>query len=65
MKNWIKEIKDSGKIIILDDSSRWEVNIVDRIDARLWMRLDNVTVTENKMTNHGQGDKTITVKGLH
>ena len=65
MKNWIKEIENSGKIIVLDDSSRWEVGMFDRIDTRLWMRLDNVTAAGNEMTNHSQRDKTITVKRLH
>ena len=25
MSIWIKEIKESGKIILLDDSTKWEV----------------------------------------
>ena len=62
MKHWIKEIKDFGKLIILDDSSKWEVGMFDRIDTRYWMRLDNVTIAGNKMINHSQRDKTITVK---
>jgi hypothetical protein len=64
MSIWIKEIKDSGKIIILDDSTKWEVSMFDRIDARMWMRMDSVTVKGNKMTNHSQRDKTISVKRL-
>jgi hypothetical protein len=64
MSIWIKEIKDSGKIIILDDSTKWEVDMFDRIDARMWMRMDSVTVKGNKMINHGQRDKTISVKRL-
>ena len=64
MSVWIKEIKDSGKIIILDDSTKWEVDMFDRIDTRLWMKMDSVTVTGNKMTNHGQRDKTISVKRI-
>jgi hypothetical protein len=64
MKNWIKEIIDSGRVIILDDSSKWEVDTLDRIEARFWMRLDNVTIAGNKMIKHGHRDKTITVKKL-
>jgi len=64
MKQYIKEIKDSGKIIILDDSSKWEVSMFDRMDTRFWMRLDNVTVTRDKMTNHSQREKTVTVKRI-
>ena len=54
MSIWIKEIKDSGKIIILDDSTKWEVDMFDRIDTRMWMRMDSVSAKSNKMINHGQ-----------
>lgn len=64
MSIWIKEIKDSGKIIILDNSTKWEVDMFDRIDARMWMRMDSVTVKGNKMINHGQRDKEISVKQI-
>jgi len=64
MKNWIKEIKESGKIIILDDSTIWEVDTFNRIDVRMWMRFDNVTVSGNKMTKHGIKDEIITVKRI-
>jgi len=64
MSIWIKEIKDSGKIILLDDSTKWEVDMFDRIDAKMWTRMDSVTIKGNKMINHGQRDKTITVKQI-
>jgi len=64
MSIWIKEIKDSGKIIILDDSTKWEVDMFDRIDTRMWMRMDSVTIKGNKMINHSQRDKTISVKQI-
>lgn len=64
MSIWIKEIKESGKIIDLDNSTSWEVDVLDRIDTRLWMRMDTVSVNGNKMTNHSQRDKTVTVKRL-
>jgi hypothetical protein len=32
IQSFLKEIKDSGKIIILDNSTIWEVDIFDRID---------------------------------
>ena len=64
MSIWIKEIKDSGKIILLDDSTKWEVDMFDRIDARMWMRMDSVTIKGNKMINHGQRDKAISVKQI-
>ena len=65
MKDWIKEIKESGKIIILDDSTKWEVASYDRYDTRMWMRMDNVTVSGNKMTKHGGlREETVSVKQI-
>lgn len=62
MRQNIKEIKESGKIVVLSDSSEWEVDMFDRMDTRFWMRLDNVSVSGDKMTNHSQRDKTVSVK---
>ena len=64
MSIWIKEIKESGKIIILDDSTTWEVDMFDRIDTRLWSRMDKVTAAGSKITNHSQRDKTITARKI-
>lgn len=65
MKQYIKEIKDQGKTIVLDNSSTWEVDMFDRLDTALWMRLDNVTVNGNKMINHNQRDKTVGIKKVN
>lgn len=62
MRQNIKEIKESGKVIVLSDSSEWEVDMFDRMDTRFWMCLDSVTVSGDKMTNHSQRDKTVSVK---
>ena len=62
MKDWIKEIQDSGKIIILSSGAKYSVPSYDSLDTRFWMKLDNVSLNGNKMTNHSQKDKTIDVK---
>jgi hypothetical protein len=64
MSIWIKEIIDPGKIILLDDSTKWEVDMFSRIDARYWSRMDSVSIKGNKMINHSQRDKEITVKRI-
>lgn len=58
----IRKIEDSGKLIILDDSSKWEVSFIDTIDTRIWMMFDKISMKGDKMTNHSRRDKTITVK---
>jgi hypothetical protein len=61
MKDWIKDIQDNGKLIILSNGSKYKVSSYDTYDTKYWMKLDNVSVSENKMTNHNQRDKTINV----
>ena len=53
MSNYIRKIEDSGKLIILEDSSKWEVSSYDAFTTRMWMVMDNVSVSLNKMTYNG------------
>jgi hypothetical protein len=45
--NWIKSVSDNGSIIVLDDGSVWQVDRLDQIDSRLWLRLSNITVVDD------------------
>ena len=40
----IEEIKYGGRLIILQDGSRWEVNELDTATAESWSTLDKVVV---------------------
>ncbi len=64
MSIWIKEVIDSGKILILDNYTKWEVDMFNRMDTRYWRRMDTVSVDGNKITNHSQRDKTITARKI-
>lgn len=61
MSNYIRKIEDSGKLIILDDSSKWEVDLYDTFTTRMWMIMDNVSVLVNKMTNLSRNNETVSV----
>lgn len=61
MSNYIRKIEDSGKLIILDDSSKWEVSSYDAFTTRMWMIMDNVSVSLNKMTNLSRNNETVSV----
>lgn len=61
MSNYIRKIEDSGKLIILDDSSKWEVSSFDAFNTRMWMVMDNVSVSINKMTNLSRNNETVSV----
>jgi hypothetical protein len=45
----IEDIKYGGKLIILDDGSRWEVNAPDATTAEMWGPFDRVVVIDNEM----------------
>lgn len=61
MVGFIREIEEAGRFVILVDSSKWEVSVIDRFYSRRWLVLDKVTVHLGKMTNHSQGDETVSV----
>src|SRR5262245_21219390 len=45
----IESIKYDGKLIILDDGSRWEVDSIDADTASYWSELDKVVVIDDVM----------------
>jgi len=51
MNNYIKEIQDSGKLIVLDDGSKWAVGSYDSFTTRIWLRMDKITVANNELIN--------------
>ena len=45
--HWIKSKGAGGKIITLEDGSRWEISPLDRITSILWLPITNITITES------------------
>lgn len=45
----IDEIKYDGRVVILDDGTRWEVDAVDTVTADMWMPGDRVVVIDDEM----------------
>jgi hypothetical protein len=45
--HWIKSKSDDGDIITLEDGSIWQVDLLDRIEAKLWLPLTDITVIES------------------
>jgi tetratricopeptide (TPR) repeat protein len=60
--HWISKVIDSGRYILLEDGSLWEVYSVDRITSMLWLPIDDITVIENgglfpyKLINTDEGE---------
>lgn len=53
----IDEIKYSGRLIILDDGTRWEVDELDADTADMWSSTDKVLVIDDEMYNLDQLEK--------
>jgi hypothetical protein len=45
----IEEVKYDGRLIILDDGSRWEVESFDSSTADMWGAMDKVVVIDDEM----------------
>jgi hypothetical protein len=46
LRSWIADKSGDGRYIELAEGSIWEVDLIDRIDSRLWLRIDDVIVVE-------------------
>ena len=46
---YIEEVKYDGRLIILDDGSRWEVESFDSSTADMWGAMDKVVVIDDEM----------------
>jgi len=45
----IEDIKYDGRLIILDDGTRWEVDAIDASTAEMWSTMDKVVVIDDEM----------------
>jgi hypothetical protein len=45
----ISAIKYSGRLIVLDDGSRWEVDEIDDLTSSMWSEGDRVIVIDDRM----------------
>jgi hypothetical protein len=45
----IQDIKYGGRLIVLDDGTRWEVEATDSTTAELWSSFDKVVVIDDEM----------------
>lgn len=45
----IEEVKYDGRLVILDDGSRWEVDSFDSSTAEMWGPMERVVVIDDEM----------------
>ena len=51
--HWVKKNVDSGTYMILEDRSLWKVDPLDKINAKLWLPISDITVTESSSGSPG------------
>ena len=46
MPNMIMEVEDDGEVLVVDDGTRWRVQVGDIPTACTWLQTENVEITE-------------------
>ena len=41
---WSKSKSSDGSVVVLEDTSVWEINSIDRIDSILWLPIENINL---------------------
>ena len=49
MPNMIMEVEDDGDVLVLDDGTRWRVQVGDIPTACTWLPTENVEIPERGM----------------
>lgn len=49
--HWIQSVSNDGRIVMLEDGSIWEVDVVDAIDSALWLPITEIVACDDKLIN--------------
>lgn len=47
-EHWLRDKRDDGGIVILDDESMWEIEPSDRFTTVRWLRISTITVEQTR-----------------
>jgi hypothetical protein len=53
----ISSLADDGRLVVLDDGSVWEVDLVDTVDSALWRKGEGVLLCGLRMINTQSGER--------
>lgn len=53
----IDKVKYDGRLLVLEDGSRWEVDELDCNDANLWAEMDKIVIIDGEMYNIENAEK--------
>lgn len=54
--HWVRRVSSLGRVVELEDGSRWEVSGSDRPEAMLWLSFDQVRVCPSALVNTDRGE---------
>lgn len=52
----VKTVQDSGRVVVLDDESVWQVDPVDAVDSSLWLPLTHIVACPDSLINTEDGE---------
>lgn len=55
--HWIKFKSSDGSVIVLEDNSIWEIDLIGRVDSVLWLPIENIIVCDGLLINSDTGDR--------
>ena len=44
--HWIKEVKEHGKVVVLEDGSHWEIFPMNTVDTCIWLPGTDIIVED-------------------
>lgn len=60
--HWVQSVSGGGAIVVLEDGSVWEVDLVDKLDTTLWLPTEGILVCGSTLINTDNGDKVHTTR---
>jgi hypothetical protein len=54
--HWVQSKASDGEIIVLEDGSVWEIDVVDRLETFLWLPTEAVAICGQRLINTDTGD---------
>lgn len=49
--HWVVSVSDSGRIVVLEDGSVWEINPLDTISTMLWLPTTAIVACSDRLIN--------------
>jgi hypothetical protein len=51
-EHWLRDKREEGRIVVLEDDSMWEVHPSDRLITQRWLRMSTINVEHTQKEGH-------------